>query len=79
LATPHAPNLSYARGDILRSAEDDFRKLEVAWSLIPERGVESIDMFTGLEHRLPLAPKSFNSLMTSSRRRKSHWSGRSEG
>ena len=35
---PHAPNLSYARGKILRSTEDDFRKLQLAWSLIRERG-----------------------------------------
>ena len=30
----HAPDLTYARGDILRSTEDDFRKLQRAWSLI---------------------------------------------
>ena len=36
----HAPNLSYARGEILRSTEDDFRKLQRAWSLIRERGPE---------------------------------------
>jgi len=27
---PHAPNLPYARGEILRSTEDDFRKLQRA-------------------------------------------------
>ena len=31
---PHAPNLPYARGKILASTEDDFAKLQVAWSLI---------------------------------------------
>jgi L-seryl-tRNA(Ser) seleniumtransferase len=51
----HAPNLSYARGEILRSTEDDFRKLQRAWSLIRERGPRSTYVFTGLEHSLPLA------------------------
>ena len=51
----HAPNLSYARGAILRSTEDDFRKLQRAWSLIRERGPGSTYVFTGLEHSLPLA------------------------
>ena len=35
---PHAPNLPYARGKILATTEDDFRKLQRAWSLIRERG-----------------------------------------
>jgi L-seryl-tRNA(Ser) seleniumtransferase len=52
---PHASNLSYARGEILRSTEDDFRKLQVAWSLIRERGPGSTYVLTGLEHSLPLA------------------------
>jgi L-seryl-tRNA(Ser) seleniumtransferase len=52
---PHAPNLSYARGEILRSTEDDFQKLQRAWSLIRERGPGSTYVFTGLEHSLPLA------------------------
>jgi hypothetical protein len=30
----HAPDLTYARGEILRSAEDDFQKPQVAWSII---------------------------------------------
>ena len=51
----HAPDLSYARGEILRSTEDDFQKLQRAWSLIRERGPGSIYIFTGLEHGLPLA------------------------
>jgi hypothetical protein len=51
---PHAPNLSYARGAILSSSEDDFRKLQRAWSLIRERGPGSTYVFTGLEHSLPL-------------------------
>lgn len=51
---PHAPNLSYARGKILTSTEDDFRKLQHAWALIRERGPESIFIFTGLEHSLPM-------------------------
>src|SRR5258707_9707521 len=52
---PHAPNLSYARGEILSSTEDDFQKLQRAWSLIRERGPDKIFVFTGLEHSLPLA------------------------
>ena len=52
---PHAPNLSYARGEILRSTEDDFQKLQRAWSLIRQRGPGSTYVFTGLEHSLPLA------------------------
>jgi hypothetical protein len=49
----HAPDLTYARGDILRSTEDDFQKLQVAWSLIRERGPGRIYIFTGLEERWP--------------------------
>jgi hypothetical protein len=52
-----APNLSYARGAILRNTEDDFQKLQRAWSLIRERGPGSTYVFTGLEHSLPLAPE----------------------
>ena len=52
---PHAPNLPYARGKILASTEDDFRKLQLAWSLIRERGPGAIYIFTGLEHGMPLA------------------------
>jgi len=52
---PHASNLSYARGEILRSTEDDFQKLQRAWSLIRQRGPGSTYVFTGLEHSLPLA------------------------
>ena len=52
---PHAPNLPYARGKILAGTEDDFAKLEVAWSWIRRRGPGSIHIFTGLEHSLPLA------------------------
>jgi L-seryl-tRNA(Ser) seleniumtransferase len=50
---PYAPNLPYARGRILASTEDDFRKLQRAWALIGERGPESVFIFTGLEHSLP--------------------------
>lgn len=52
-----APDLSYARGSILASTEDDFRKLQHAWALIRERGPESIYVFTGLEHGLPMKPE----------------------
>ena len=52
---PHAPDLSYARGKILAGTEDDFQKLQLAWSLIRERGPRNIYIFTGLEHAMPLA------------------------
>jgi L-seryl-tRNA(Ser) seleniumtransferase len=52
---PHAANLPYARGEILASTEDDFRKLQTAWALIRERGPRGVHIFTGLEHALPLA------------------------
>jgi L-seryl-tRNA(Ser) seleniumtransferase len=49
-----APALPYARGKILASTEDDFRKLRRAWVLIRKHGPESIFIFTGLEHGLPM-------------------------
>jgi L-seryl-tRNA(Ser) seleniumtransferase len=52
---PYAANLPYARGRILASTEDDFRKLEIAWALIRERAPRGVYIFTGLEHSLPLA------------------------
>ena len=51
---PYAPNLPYARGRILATTEDDFRKLQRAWALIRERGPEAVFIFTGLEHALPM-------------------------
>ena len=50
----HAPGLSYARGEIIRSTEDDFLKLQVAWRHIRERGIGEVFNFSGLEHGLPL-------------------------
>jgi L-seryl-tRNA(Ser) seleniumtransferase len=50
----HAPTLSYARGKILASTEDDFRKLQRAWAIVRERGPDAIFIFTGLEHSLPM-------------------------
>ena len=52
---PHAPNLPYARGSILATTEDDFRKLQRAWALIRERGPDAVFIFTGLEHALPIS------------------------
>ena len=52
-----APTLSYARGKILASTEDDFRKLQHAWGVIRRHGPESIFIFTGLEHGLPMTPE----------------------
>jgi L-seryl-tRNA(Ser) seleniumtransferase len=51
---PFAPNLSYARGEILPSTAHDFKKLQHAWAMIRERGPESIFIFTGLEHSMPM-------------------------
>jgi L-seryl-tRNA(Ser) seleniumtransferase len=56
-----APTLSYARGKILTSTEDDFRKLQRAWRIIArtfrEQGPDSIFIFSGLEHGLPMKPE----------------------
>jgi L-seryl-tRNA(Ser) seleniumtransferase len=54
---PFAPALSYARGQILSSTEDDFRKLQHAWQIIRNHGPASVFIFTGLEHGLPLKPE----------------------
>lgn len=55
---PFAEALAYARGAILTSTEDDFRKLQRAGRIIKRRidenGPEAIFNFTGLEHGLPL-------------------------
>ena len=54
----YAPGVPYARGDILTSTEDDFRKFQQAWRHMEARmraqGVEAIYNFSGLEHGLPL-------------------------
>lgn len=56
---PWAPDLPYARGQILASTEDDFRKLQRAWRIIQrsirERGAGSIYNFSGLERSFPVA------------------------
>src|SRR4030095_16325928 len=56
----YAPGLPYARGHILPSTEEDFRKLQEAWRHIAARvrtgGLEAIFNFSGLEHGLPLSP-----------------------
>lgn len=52
-----APALPYARGKILASTEDDFRKLRHAWAIIRAHGPEAIFIFTGLEHGLPMTPE----------------------
>lgn len=57
----HAPGLPYARGRILTSTEDDFRKLQEAWrhvaAHVERGGTEVVYNFSGLEHGLPLAPE----------------------
>src|SRR5688572_12744724 len=54
----HAAGLPYARGKLLASTDDDFRKLQRAWSHIAERvrsgGSEAVFNLSGLEHGLPL-------------------------
>lgn len=54
----YAPGLPYARGEMLTSTEDDFRKCQQAWRYIAARvethGAEGIFNFSGLEHGLPL-------------------------
>ena len=52
-----AAGVPYARGAILSSTEDDFKKMQVAWSHIRRRGVEQTFNFSGLEHGLPLEPE----------------------
>jgi len=53
-----APTLPYARGRILASTEDDFKKLQRAWRVVARRiasgGAESVFNFSGLERSLPL-------------------------
>ena len=51
-----AAGVPYARGAILSSTEDDFKKMQVAWSHIRRRGAEQTSNFSGLEHGLPLEP-----------------------
>jgi L-seryl-tRNA(Ser) seleniumtransferase len=51
---PHAHTLPYARGRILATTEDDFRKLQRAWAVMRERGHDNLFIFTGLEHALPM-------------------------
>jgi L-seryl-tRNA(Ser) seleniumtransferase len=55
---PHAPNLPYARGKILATTEDDFRKLQRAWAVIRQRGPEAVFVFTGLEHSLSMSSEA---------------------
>ena len=49
-----APALPYARGAILASTADDYRKLERAYAWIRRHGPENVFVFTGLEHALPM-------------------------
>jgi len=55
---PYAPGLPYARGQILTSTEDDFRKFQEAWRHIAARvrtgGPMAVYNFSGLEHGLPM-------------------------
>ncbi len=60
LGNPLAPGLPYARGTIVRSTDDDLRKLRHAWRLIEARirkdGPEAVFNFTGLERGLRVDP-----------------------
>ena len=55
---PFAPTLSYARGDILSSTEDDFRRLQQAWRNVGKTfgdgAAHPTYILTGLEHTLPM-------------------------
>jgi L-seryl-tRNA(Ser) seleniumtransferase len=57
----HAPGLPYARGQVIRSTEDDFRKLRRAWTVIGRRirgrGRDAVYNLTGLERALPIDPE----------------------
>jgi L-seryl-tRNA(Ser) seleniumtransferase len=57
----HGPGLPYARGEVLTSTEDEFRKLQEAWRHVAARvrdgGPETVFNFSGLEHGLPLEPE----------------------
>ncbi len=54
---PLAPGLPYARGAIVRTTEDDLRKLRRAWRVIERRGAGRVFNFSGLERSLPLRPE----------------------
>src|SRR5262249_13085035 len=57
---PLAPGLPYALGTIVRSTDDDLRKLRHAWTLIEARvrkdGPDAVLNLTGLERRLQVEP-----------------------
>jgi L-seryl-tRNA(Ser) seleniumtransferase len=57
---PFASGVPYARGQILKNTEDDFRKLQEAWrhirNRVETRGPSAVFNFSGLEHGLPLEP-----------------------
>ena len=57
----YAAGVPYARGSILTSAQDDFRKLQQAWRYIDARiakgGPGGVFNLSGLEHGLPLEPQ----------------------
>ncbi len=52
----YAAGLPYARGEVIRSTEDDFAKLQHAWEIIREKcahgGKSAVFNFTGLERGL---------------------------
>lgn len=60
LGNPLEHGLPYARGRILRSSEDDYRKLQTAWRVIAGRsrreGPAAIYNLSGLERSLPPEP-----------------------
>lgn len=49
-----AAGLPYAHGRILTGTETDIIKLQRAWEIIAERGIDRVFNFTGLEHGLPM-------------------------
>ncbi|MEE2803157.1 MAG: hypothetical protein VYB37_01755 [Pseudomonadota bacterium] len=62
----YAPGLPYARGNLIRTTEDDLTKLRAAWNTIKghvaNNGVESVLNFSGLERSAQFQPEDLGLL-----------------
>ena len=62
----YAPGLPYARGDLIRSTQDDLTKLRAAWTTIKghvaSNGIDSVFNFSGLERSAHLQPEDLGLL-----------------
>ncbi len=62
----YAPGLPYARGNLIRTTEDDLTKLRAAWNTIKghvaNNGVESVLNFSGLERAAQFQPEDLGLL-----------------